>query len=161
MRAAAASNRRLLSLGFFLLICFAASAAGGLLTYPAIGDWYNSLQKPHWTPPTELFGPVWNVLYGAMAVAAWLVWDRLHGAAFPALKLFAYQLALNVVWSILFFALRSPDAAAAEIVVLWLVIGATTLAFWRIHVLAGWLMAPSWGWVTVAAALNIAIARTN
>jgi translocator protein len=161
MRADAASNRRLLSLGFFLTICFAASAAGGLLTYPTIGDWYNGLQKPAWTPPEELFGLIWNVLYGAMAVAAWLVWDRLHGAAFPALKLFAYQLALNVVWSILFFALRSPDLAAAEIVILWLVMGATTLSFWRIHVLAGWLMAPSWGWVTVAGALNIAIARSN
>jgi tryptophan-rich sensory protein len=96
-----------------------------------------------------------------MAVAAWLVWDRLHGGAFPALKLFAYQLGLNVLWSILFFALRSPDAAAAEIVVLWLLIGATTFSFLRIHRVAGYLLVPYWIWVTFAAALNYSIAQSN
>jgi tryptophan-rich sensory protein len=96
-----------------------------------------------------------------MAVSAWLVWDRLHGGAFPALKLFAYQLALNVLWSILFFGLRSPDAAAAEIIVLWLVLSATVVAFLRIRRIAGLLMAPYWAWVTFAAVLNISIAGSN
>jgi tryptophan-rich sensory protein len=161
MGAAAATNRRFVSLGFFLLVCFAASAAGGLATYPNIGNWYASLHKPEWTPPQELFGPIWTVLYATMAVSAWLVWDRLHGGAFPALKLFAYQLALNVLWSILFFGLRSPDAAAAEIIVLWLVLSATIVAFLRIRRIAGLLMAPYWAWVTFAAVLNISIAGSN
>jgi tryptophan-rich sensory protein len=161
MGAAAATNRRFLSLGFFLLVCFAASAAGGLATYPNIGNWYTSLHKPDWTPAEEVFGPVWTVLYATMAISAWLVWDRLHGGAFPALKLFAYQLGLNVLWSILFFGLRNPDAAAAEIIVFWLVLGATTVAFLRIRRLAGLLMTPYLGWVTFAAALNISIAGSN
>ena len=108
-----------------------------------------------------MFEPVWTALYASMAVAAWLIWDRLHGAAFPALKLFAYQLGLNVIWSILFFTLRNPDAAATEVLVLWLVLGATTVSFLRIHRLAGMLMVPYWACVTFAAALNYSIAQTN
>jgi translocator protein len=157
MNTAAATNRRFFSLGFFLLICFAASLA----TYPKAADWYTNLRKPDWTPPREVFEPVWTALYASMAVAAWLIWDRLHGAAFPALKLFAYQLGLNVIWSILFFTLRNPDAAATEVLVLWLVLGATTVSFLRIHRLAGMLMVPYWACVTFAAALNYSIAQTN
>jgi len=161
MSTVAATNRRFLSLSFFLLICFAASAAGGLSKYPNIGDWYDHLRKPDWTPPQELFGPVWTVLYATMAVSAWLVWDRLHGGAFPALKLFSYQLGLNVIWSILFFALRSPDAAAAEIVVLWLLSAATAISFFRIHRVAGILLVPYWACVTFATALNLSISNNN
>jgi tryptophan-rich sensory protein len=161
MRAAAASNRRYLSLGFFLLLCFTAAAAGALATYPNTGNWYASLMKPSWTPPQSVFGPVWTVLYTLMAVSAWLVWDRRHGEAFPALKLFAYQLGLNVLWSILFFGLRNIDAAAAEIIVLWMLVTATAFAFHRIRKLAGYLMAPYWAWVSFAAALNFSIAGSN
>ncbi|HYP09750.1 MAG TPA: TspO/MBR family protein [Bryobacteraceae bacterium] len=161
MGATAATHRRFRSLGFFLLICYAASAAGGLATYPNSGNWYGGLQKPDWTPPQEVFGPVWAVLYATMAVSAWLVWDRLHGGAFPALKLFVYQLGLNVLWCILFFGLRNPDAAAAEIVVLWLALSATVVAFLRIHRLAALLLAPYWLWISFATALNISIAGSN
>jgi tryptophan-rich sensory protein len=154
-------NRRFLSLGFFLLICYAASATSGLVNYPNITGWYQNLNKPDWTPPPSIFGPVLTLLYMLMAVAAWLVWDRLHGGAFPALRLFGYQLGLAVVWSLLFFGMRSPDTAAAAIIVLWLVICATMFAFLRIHRLAGILLAPHWIWVTFAAYLNVAIARNN
>ena len=161
MNTVAAANRRFLSLSFFLLICFAASAAAGWSTSPFSSGWYANLHKPDWTPPNELFSPIWTFLYGMMAVSAWLVWDRLHGAAFPALKLFAYQLGLNVLWSILFFSLQNPDAAAAEVIVLWLVIAATTLSFLRVHRLAGYLLLPYWAWMTFAAALNVSIAQSN
>ena len=161
MNTAAASHRRYLSLLVFLVVCYAAAAAGGVATALGRGNWYESLHKPDWTPPDWVFSPVWTALYGTMAVAAWLVWDRRHGEAFPALKLFAYQLGLNVLWSILFFGLRSPDAAAANIVVLWLLIGATTAAFFRIHRAAAYLMVPYWIWVTFAAALNFYIAENN
>lgn len=161
MSTVAAANRRYLSLSFFLLICFAASAAGGLATYSNVAGWYEGLHKPSWTPPQTIFAPIWTILYASMAISAWLVWDRLHGAAFPALKLFGYQLGLNVLWSILFFALRNPDAAAAEIIVLWLLIGATTVSFLRVHRFAGLLLVPYWAWVTFAAALNYSIAQAN
>ena len=161
MGSVAEINGRLLSLGFFLLICFAASAAGGLLGYPHVVDWFDRLQKPDWTPAASAFGSVWTVLYGTMAVSAWLVWDREHGGAFPALRLFGYQLGLTLLWSILFFGLRSPDVAAAEIIILWLVICATVFSFLRIRRLAGYLLVPNWVWVTYAACLNLSIARNN
>lgn len=161
MSTATASNRRLLSLGFFLLVCYAASVAGGTASTPDGSDWFNSLRKPAWTPASELLGPARTLLFGIMAVAAWLVWDRFHGAAVTPLKLFAYQLSLSVVWSFLFFALRNPDAAAAEIIVLWLMIAATTISFMRVHLVAGLLMVPYWTCVTAAAILNHAIARYN
>jgi translocator protein len=161
MTTAIASNRRFLSLVFFLLVCYAAAAAGGVATALGSGQWYQNLQKPSWTPPDWIFSPIWTVLYGTMAVAAWLVWDRRHGQAFSALKLFAYQLGLNVLWSILFFGMRSPDAAAANVLVLWLLIGATIVAFHRIHRAAGLLMMPYWLWITYASVLNYRIAEIN
>lgn len=159
MSSVAASNRRYLSLGFFLLICLAAASAGSLATYPTLEDWYDGLNRPHWTPSAGVFGPVWTALSTLLAIAAWLVWDRVHGGGFPALKLLGYQLGLNVLWSIVFFGLRDPDTAAAGIVVLWFLTGATTLSFFRIHRLAGTLLIPYWGWVTFTAALNFAIAQ--
>ena len=105
MTTAAATNRRYLSLGFFLLICFAASAAGGLATYPIIGTGTTAYISPTGHLRNELFGPIWTVLYAMMAVAPGWFGTGSTAAHFPALKLFAYQLGLNVLWSILFFAL--------------------------------------------------------
>jgi benzodiazapine receptor len=161
MSTAAATNRRFLSLSFFLLICYAAWAAGGSSRYPNVAAWYNHLHKPDWTPSHELFASIWMSFYGTMAIAAWLVWERLHGGAFPALKLFSYQLGLNVLWFILFFALRSPDAAAAEIVVLWLLSAATAIAFFKIHRLAGILLIPYCAGITFATVLNLSISQNN
>jgi tryptophan-rich sensory protein len=151
-----------LGLAVFVLICFAAAGIGSMLTAPHIGGWYATLRKPSWTPPNWVFGPVWSTLYFMMAIAAWLVWRKhgFSGAPF-ALTLFAVQLALNVTWSGLFFALQRPGAAFAEIVLLWCAIAATTISFWRLSPTAGWLMSPYWVWVTYAAALNLTIWRLN
>lgn len=126
------------------------------------GPWYDALRKPPFQPPKWVFGPVWTVLYAAMAVAAWRVWRRAgwDGARGP-LTLFLVQLALNVAWSWLFFAWRRPDLASVEIVVLWLAILATLLAFLRVDRAAAWLLAPYLAWVTFATALTIALWRLN
>lgn len=148
----------------FIAICFAAAGLGGLFTTPATqpGGWYEWIAKPSWTPPSWLFGPVWTLLYGAMAVAGWLVW-REGGwrARKVALTLFFVQLALNALWSYLFFGLRSPGLAFAEIIALWIAILATLIAFWRVLRLAGGLFVPYLAWVTFAAALNYAVWRLN
>jgi tryptophan-rich sensory protein len=125
-------------------------------------SWYDLLRKPDWTPPGEVFGPVWSVLYVLMAVAAWLVW-RVRGfaGAQVALGLYALQLALNGLWSVLFFHLHALTAATVEIVVLWAAILATTLAFRRISATAAVLMLPYLAWVTFASALTFAIWRLN
>jgi len=154
-------GRQILSFTICLAICFAAAGLGSLLTASSVNGWYAGLAKPQWTPPNWLFGPVWSVLYALMGVAAWLVWRRGGLEIRLALTLFAVQLALNVAWSGLFFALRLPGVASAEILLLWLAIGVTTVCFGRISTAAGLLMVPYFAWVGFAAILNLAIWRLN
>jgi translocator protein len=125
------------------------------------GEWYATLAKPSWNPPSWVFAPVWTTLYALMGVAAWLVWDRHRGAAQTALTLFVLQLIANAAWSWLFFGLQSPFLAFIDIVVLWLLIIATTLAFRRLRPIAAALLLPYLAWVTFAAALNYQIWRLN
>lgn len=126
------------------------------------GAWYPRLEKPSWTPPNWVFGPVWTTLYILMAVAAWRVWRPDGFRAAPvALTLFVAQLMLNGAWSYLFFGRRDIGVALAEIVVLWVAILATLLAFWRRDRIAGGLLIPYLAWVTLATALNFEIWRMN
>ena len=146
----------------FLLGCLAVGGVGGWVTSEAVTTWYPTLRKPEWNPPSGVFGPVWTTLYLMMGTAAWRVW-RSHSfqGARPALSLFGVQLALNLLWSILFFGLRSPGAAFFELVLLWLAILATTLQFRRLEGAATGLMVPYLAWVSFAGALNFAIWRLN
>jgi translocator protein len=146
-----------LGLLVWIAVPFVAAAVGARATDPA---WYLELERPAWAPPAWLFSPVWTALYLLMGFAAWRVWRR-SGFAGGALPLFLTQLALNAAWSWLFFGLRRPDLAFAEIVVLWAFILATLVAFWRRERLAGLLLAPYLLWVTYAAALNLALWRMN
>jgi translocator protein len=145
-----------------LALCLAASAVGGAATASSVGTWYQTLAKPSFNPPNWIFAPVWTALYFMMAIAAWRVWRRagLSGARAET-TLFALQLVLNMVWSILFFGLRSTGAAMAEIFVLLLAILATTVVFWQRDRVAGMLFIPYAGWVAFAAVLNVALWRLN
>jgi len=145
-----------------IAICFGAAAIGGAATAPQIPNWYADLAKPSWTPPDWIFGPVWSALYLMMAVAAWLVWrQRGLAAAWRPLLLFLLQLVLNSLWSIAFFGLQNPAAAAVEIVWLWVAILLTMLAFWPRSAAAGALLLPYLAWVSFAAVLNFEIWRLN
>ena len=145
-----------------ILICFAAAGIGSLATTPQIPGWYANLAKPTWTPPGWIFGPVWTLLYLMMAVAAWLVWRKAgFASAKLPLALFGIQLALNSLWSVLFFGLQNPGAAAVEIILLWAAILATMITFWRRSRVAGGLLTPYLAWVSFAAVLNVAIWRMN
>lgn len=141
------------------MLCFAAAVPGAFFMP---GDWYASLQKPSWNPPGWIFGPVWSALYAMMAVAAWLVWKR---GGFPiqrkALGWFLTQLFLNALWTPLFFGLHLPGPAFAEILLLWLAIAATLLAFRSVNRTAAWLFVPYLAWVTFAAVLNGTLWRMN
>jgi len=154
-------GQQILALVICLAVCFAAAGIGSLLTSPSVNGWYAGIAKPWWTPPNWIFGPVWSMLYMMMALAAWLVWRSGGDGMRLALTLFAVQLALNVAWSGLLFALRLPGAAFAEILLLWLAIGATTLIFGRISTAAALLFVPYFAWVGFAAILNLAIWRLN
>jgi len=146
------------SLIFWVLLSLSAGFLGALTSLP--GPWYARLEKPAWTPPNWVFGPAWTCLYLIMGIAAWLVWrrrDQRPGPARSAIRLFLIQLALNAAWSWLFFGLKRPDVAFAEIVVLWTLILIMVFAFARVRALAGLLILPYLAWVTFAAALNASI----
>ena len=155
-------NQSGLVLGGFLVASCTAAAIGGTATARAVRAWYPTLTKPAWNPPAWLFGPVWTVLYVAMAVAAWLAWRQAGWAgARAALTLFLVQLTLNAAWSVIFFGLRNPGAAFAEIVVLWAAIIGTLVSFWQVSPPAGMLFIPYLAWVSFAAVLNFTIWRLN
>ncbi len=146
----------------FIAVCFASAGLGAAATSTSVGGWYQTLVKPSWNPPAWLFGPVWSALYLMMAVAAWIVW-RGHGwsAARTALIWFGIQLALNVLWSFLFFGMQRPGLAFAEIVALWISIVATCFAFQAKSRTAAIMLAPYLAWTSFAVILNFAIWRIN
>jgi len=142
-------------------MCFAASSVGAIASIQA-KSFYGQLVQPDWAPPPSVFGPVWTVLYALMGIAAWLVW-RSGGFRTnrQALTLFLVQLALNALWSWLFFAWHRGGLAFTDIVVLWLFIAATIVFFWRVRPLAGVLLIPYLLWVSFAAVLNYSVWQLN
>ncbi len=141
-----------------ILIAQAAGIIGSIFTVSSVKDWYTTLDKPAWNPPSWIFGPVWTTLYTLMGIASYLVWRKIDasGAKF-ALTLYGIQLGLNALWSILFFGLKQPGVAFAEIIILLLFIIITTVLFWRINSLAGALMIPYIAWVIFASYLNFTL----
>lgn len=151
----------LLGLAGFLALTFVAGALGAFASQDAAA-FYATLDRPAWAPPAGVFGPVWTALYLAMAIAAWLVWRaRGFAGAAGALTLFCAQLAANALWSFLFFAWHRGGLALADVALLWVLVLATCLAFWRVHRLAGALLLPYLAWITFAAALNYAVWQRN
>jgi translocator protein len=144
----------------WLAVSYAAAVIGGVATAASVAEWYPTIARPAWTPPSWLFGPVWTILYAMMAVAAWLVW-RKAGWSGLALKVFVLQLILNAAWSIFFFGMRDPLAGLLDIVALWIAIVLTMILFFRISKVAGTLIVPYLLWVSFATALNFAIWRLN
>ena len=156
------SRKPIVGLIVWIAVSFCAGLIGSRFTGPAVATWYGSINKPAWTPPSFLFGPVWSTLYLMMGIAGWLIWRKAGFSGAPgAMALFALQLILNAAWSGVFFGLRRFDLAFVEIVVLWLLILATVLAFWRHDAKAGILLFPYLAWVGYASALNFAIWRLN
>jgi tryptophan-rich sensory protein len=125
-------------------------------------SWYAVLEKPDWAAPDWLFAPAWGVLYAMMAIAAWIIWRKgeFVGAPLP-LGLFILQLALNGTWMPVFFELQSPGWGLVVIILLWVAIALTVIAFWSRSLLAAILLLPYLGWVGYAAALNLVIWQLN
>ena len=151
-----------LTLFGFLAVTFAAAAIGGAVTSSSVSSWYQFLAKPAYSPPDWVFAPVWSALYAFMAIAAWRVYGTLRRGIDSA-EMWAYgvQLTLNVLWTVVFFGLRLPGEAFVVMMVLWVSILATTVAFYERDRKAGLLMVPYLAWVSFAACLNMAIWRLN
>jgi translocator protein len=142
-----------------VVICEAAGILGSIFTTPKIATWYQTLMLPGFAPPSWVFGPVWITLYFLMGVGLFLVL-REGQSGVPvrlAVYIFAVQLALNVLWSFLFFGLESPLLGLVGIIILWSTILLTIREFYRISKPAAYLLIPYIVWVSVAAALNYAI----
>jgi tryptophan-rich sensory protein len=150
-----------LALAGWLLLVLTAGAIGGIASANA-AEFYATLEQPSWAPPSSVFGPVWTALYLAMGVAAWLVWrERSWARARHALGLFVLQLAVNAIWSWLFFAWHRGGLAFADIIVLIVLVVATIWQFAKIRRAAAWLLAPYLAWICFAAALNWSVWQLN
>ena len=152
------TGRDILALVLLVGLCLGVGGLGGAVTAESVTTWYATLNKPSFNPPNWIFGPVWTALYILMGVAAWRVWraaDR--DTARGPLAVFALQLAVNLGWSVAFFGLRNPGLAVVVILLLDLLVLATTLMFRRIDRLAAWLLVPYLAWISFATLLNVTI----
>lgn len=145
-----------------LIIPLAIGFAGSTSTASAIDNWYPTLNKPFFTPPNWLFGPVWTLLYIMMGISFYLLWKQKDFSKHPAiLKLFILQLALNGFWSPVFFGARAPLPALVILLALWAALLALILRLRRINRTAALLLIPYLVWVSYAGALNAAIVWLN
>ena len=152
----------MIGLFIWIALCLAVGGTASYFTMASIPTWYASILKPSWTPPNQIFGPVWTLLYILMGVAGWRIWRK---GGFNTnrhlLILFFIQLTFNFFWSFLFFKLQRPDVAFVDILFLGASILATIVAFARKDALSAWLLVPYFIWVMFASGLNFAIWRLN
>jgi tryptophan-rich sensory protein len=158
---------QLLALLLFLAASALVAGLGGLATVSNVNGWYAGADKAPWSPPNWVFGPVWTILYVAMAVAGWLVWRRRDGKSRAALTVYGIQLVLNLLWTPVFFGLYpvlgTPALwiAFAIIVALSVAVAAAVMLFGPISRAAGLLMLPYLSWVVFASSLNLWAALNN
>lgn len=146
-----------------VIACEAVGVVGGVATATSVKTWFATLRKPSFTPPGAVFGPVWTMLYLLMGASLYAVRkaDERGMETDSAIRLFAVQLALNGLWSMVFFVARSPRWAMVEIVFLWAAIALTMRAIWKITPGAALLLVPYLLWTSFAVTLNYRIWRLN
>lgn len=147
----------------FIVISEAIGIGGSIFTVASIPTWYAKLKKPSFNPPNWIFGPVWTILYALLGISAFLVWEKgwNNSNVQLALAIFAVQFILNFAWSAIFFRLHKTLIALVEIMVLWIFILLTILAFYPISQVAGLVLIPYLLWVSFATLLNFYIWKLN
>lgn len=157
----------LLKLVISVAVCLSAGFIGSIFTTPSIPGWYASLAKPSFNPPSWIFGPVWTILFILMGVSFYIVWKSearnvvKRKAKRIAYSVFCLQFVLNILWSFLFFYMQCPLCAFVEIILLWFVIMATIIIFWKVSKSAAYLLIPYICWVSFATLLNFMIMILN
>jgi translocator protein len=150
---------KLLSL---IIICEGVGILGSIFTIPSIQTWYATLNKPVFSPPNFVFGPVWTTLYCLMGISIYLILTKkLKKEKSQLIALFSAQLFLNFLWSVIFFGLHLPGLAFAEIAMLWVSILLLIIKFWKFSKTASILLMPYLLWVSFASILNLFVAILN
>lgn len=146
-----------------ILIPLFVGIIASLFTSSGIYGWYAVANKPSFNPPNWLFAPVWTALYIMMGIALYLVWktETENSNKQTALILFSVQLALNFLWSFIFFYAKQPGWAFVEIIAMWIAILLTIIWFGKISATAALLLIPYIFWVSFASLLNFYIWRLN
>jgi tryptophan-rich sensory protein len=148
---------------FSIIICQLAGVIGSFFTVKSISTWYAGLRRPIFSPPNWIFAPTWTILFLLMGISLFLVWRQSSYGKKTSRALFVFfiQLAFNILWSVVFFGLRSPVWAFFEIIVLWIFILISIIFFSRISKPAAWLLLPYILWVSFAAFLNYSFWQLN
>jgi len=146
---------------YSFIACIGSGTIGALFTAQSIDNWFKFLNKPFFSPPNWVFGPVWTILYIMMGISLYIVWTTNRHVSKLTYAFFGTQLALNTVWSAVFFGLRSISGGLMIIIGLWLAIAATIRKFHQVSKLASWLLAPYLVWVSFAIVLNYSLYRLN
>jgi tryptophan-rich sensory protein len=148
----------------WIFISTLSGAIGSFFTVSAIPTWYLQLQKPFFNPPNWIFGPVWSLLYGMMGIAMGLIASqkiKKKHVKKKVYQIFSVQLALNCLWSIIFFGLKTPLFALLEIILLWGAIFLTIKTFRPLNKWAAYLLLSYLAWVSFATLLNLMIVVLN
>ncbi|MCZ8089505.1 TspO/MBR family protein [Flavobacterium sp.] len=156
--------QKILRIATVILTCLAVGYISSIVIRENIPTWYADLNKPFFNPPNWIFAPVWTLLYVMMGFAAGRVWNKIDTDEKNVKKAFLFfiiQLALNALWSYLFFGLRNPMLASFEIILLWLMIYETYLQFKKLDKISGYLLLPYLAWVSFATVLTFSIWYLN
>ena len=155
--------KKVLGILAFIVICELAGFIGSIFTTPSIPGWYAALAKPPFNPPNWVFAPVWTALYALMGIAAYLVYEKgpRRNEVRKALVVFAFQLVLNTLWSIVFFGAHMILGAAIIIIILWGLIAVSIRLFSKVSRAAAYLLVPYILWVSFATILNISLCALN
>ena len=153
------SGMDIIKLIISIVACEGAGGIGAIFTTPAIPTWYAGLKKPTFTPPNSVFGPIWITVYLLMGIAVFLVWrEGLDQEGVPiAFAVFWGQLVLNILWSVIFFGLRSLLGGVVVILLLWVAILVNIITFFGVSAIAGGLLIPYIVWISIAANLNMQV----
>jgi len=161
-------NKKILKLLISIIISHSAGIIGSFFTVGSIDTWYQFIEKPIFNPPSWVFGPAWLTLYTLMGIALYFVWSfdkaqdkQLKKRVQFAFMFFIVHLVVNASWSIVFFGLQNIFLALVVIVVLWCMILASIILFWRIDKRAAYLLVPYLLWVSFATLLNYSIWQLN
>jgi len=156
-------SKDIVKLAGSIAACEGAGGIGSIFTVASIPTWYAALEKPTFTPPNSVFGPVWVTLYLLMGIAVFLIWRKgleAEGVK-PAFIIFWVQLVINVLWTVAFFGLKSPFAGVVLIILLWFAILFTIVRFFKVSKVAGGLLIPYIAWVSIASYLNVGVWMLN